>query len=344
VSETPTRLQGCEAVIDALTQQCAVDVDPQTAASDWVAGPRADVAEGTAVFDQLAELVSSAIQQLIPTFVGISEKTQAQQLIALALLTQGRGGQSTAIDSKTPTITIDRYLEESERAFKDVLRQLLDLFAAFDQLCATIRTVDENMGNVLEGFAEIEEIASQTKLLALNAKIEAANAGAAGAGFAVVADEVKELAARSSAYSKDVDRRVTTLAGELRRAREHVSTISQNGAVEAQRLVANMDSLSGEARAMQAEVVDAAERLNGLTSAIGGDVATAVQHLQFQDMATQLAMHGKASLERASTILAEHCAGLAGEARTRVGQSAAIDVIRNPVSQRDLAAGLVELF
>jgi methyl-accepting chemotaxis protein len=65
-----------------------------------------------------------------------------------------------------------------------------------------LAAASHEIGNIAE---IITAVTRQTQLLAINARIEAARAGAAGRGFCVVADEVKSLAARTRGATTDID-------------------------------------------------------------------------------------------------------------------------------------------
>ena len=141
-----------------------------------------------------------------------------------------------------------------------------------------ITEISKEIGNII---TDIEDIASQTNLLSLNASIEAARAGEAGKGFAVVADQIGKLAADSAKSAVNTRDLIDKTLVEI----EKGNTITRTTADAFNQIIADMESFAEIAQNTMEKANSQAESLEQigqgieqLSSVVQGNAASSEEN------------------------------------------------------------------
>jgi methyl-accepting chemotaxis protein len=192
----------------------------------------------------------------------------------------------TASDAvNTMSHTTQRMAENAEAATQTSLKATQAAVKGGASVAETIkgmqriRAAVQTTGKKIKGLGErsleigaiievINEIATQTNLLALNAAIEAARAGEQGKGFAVVADEVRKLAERSARATKDI----TGLIKGIQVETSEAVTVMEEGTREVEEGTKLADQAGAALREIEQIVKQTATLVTDITKSAGDQV------------------------------------------------------------------------
>jgi methyl-accepting chemotaxis protein len=144
----------------------------------------------------------------------------------------------------------------------------------------------------------IESIAKQTRLLALNASIEAARAGAAGLGFTVVANEVKELAKGTSKATDQIGDKIAAIQADTSNAVQSITDIGnvfEKVSQTSSKIAETVEEQSSTTHEIGENVTQAAAGSSSISDKISA-VAAIAQQAQQQASQTQSAAKELASM------------------------------------------------
>ncbi|MBQ9119567.1 MAG: cache domain-containing protein [Lachnospiraceae bacterium] len=197
-------------------------------AAEELRGVSADLNENAGTANSTTEDISKAVENVASGAQDQAEDTQhAVEAVA------NMGNDITTITENTDALaeTASKMNQAKEKVV-DALQVLTKTNnATMDDVNAVneqIKLTDESIQAIFEALNLIQDIASQTNLLSLNASIEAARAGEVGKGFAVVAEEIKKLADQSSQSSEEIGHNLNTLMENYRQMIEKIDQTTEN--------------------------------------------------------------------------------------------------------------------
>lgn len=213
--------------------------------------------------------------------VGAGNLASASQNLA-----EGATEQAGAVEELLATVTnltegIGRTTENMNEAYgmsRTYADKANESREEMQGMVETMLRITDTSKKIESIISEIEEIASQTNLLSLNASIEAARAGEAGKGFAVVADQIGKLAdesAQSAVHTRELIMSAISEIGQGTSAAEHTAT-AINEVVQGINHVADSTQEIAELSKTNMEAMKQAEAgINQISEVVQANSATA---------------------------------------------------------------------
>ena len=182
---------------------------------------------------ELSKMVERFASDMSSLNAGVQEVASGNQISASRTMDIAKEIADASQSAEEGLTVIREMSERIEKAARESLQSI-----------TTVNELAQKIDDISELLENISHIATRTNMLALNAGIEAARAGAGGKGFAVVAEEIRKLAYESSDVAANVSRQMSDMSLKLQSVIDSVRSGSSTSADANQRAQATMQTMS----------------------------------------------------------------------------------------------------
>ncbi len=251
---------------------------------------------------QILDALNSALSQINLAAERVAEESD-QMSNGAQILSSGAVEQASAVQQLTASIhDISQQVtytssdaDNAKQFSSEAAEQLQVCDKKMDALTEAMENISKSSHEIGGIIKTIQDISSQTNILALNASVEAARAGEAGKGFAVVADEVQSLANKSAASAQNI----TELIESSMKLVEYGTTLSSDTTqalskvvVSAQKSIEMVERIAESAKQQVQSLGQITQGMEQISEVVQTNAATAEQTaasaIELQNQAEEL--------------------------------------------------------
>lgn len=269
-------------------------------------------------------LIEAAVEEVCQNFEDTARLSQRNFERTTSFL-----GQDAAGGAGREEANLESLIVNSEKVLHHLLDRLADACDKSRSATQRLNQIDACLNGVAFTMSQISEITISNRILAVNARIQAAQFGEQGHGFGVVANEISAQAKRSTEFAN-------TIAGMLEQLRRAVDLSRQDLLESSSHDRIAMEESKQEVVRAHADFrrfLDRTQRFLNETAAdsrrLTGDIHNSVRGLQFQDRASQRLQFIANELDALSQ-------GISGDRRLSPDAISASETVRDMMSRTSM--------